>query len=106
AAILGLVVLYLKVRHQSVSGLLAALGSGRTPLHDFEAFFYPMGQAFLGGETPVFVYSAWAALLFVPLGLLPYVAAAWIWFVVLVAAALWLVVEAARSARHQPRLSL
>lgn len=104
--IFGLVVLYLTMRHGTPSRLLLALGSGDTPLHDFEAFFYPMGQVFLHRETPVFIYSAWAALLFVPLGFLPYVAAAWIWFAVLVAATLGIAAEAARSARHQPRLAL
>jgi hypothetical protein len=79
AALLASVYLYL--RYPTLKGLLRSLGVGHTPLHDFQAFFYPMGRSLLDGASPVdgFLYTPLAALLFVPLGQLPYATAAAIW---------------------------
>jgi len=72
---------YLHLRYPTLPGLLRSLGVGHTPLHDFHAFFYPMGRGLLDGAPPIdgFLYTPLAALLFVPLGQLPYATAAGFW---------------------------
>lgn len=101
-----LLLIYLWARHGSVPGLLRALGYGDTPLHDYRAFFYPMGRQLLTDPRPVegFLYSPLAALLFVPLGLLPYAPSAWLWAALLLLATGWLAHQAYQAAGGQPRL--
>jgi hypothetical protein len=72
---------YLVARHQTFEALQRALGFGATPLHDFEAFFYPMGRKVFTDPKPVegFLYTPFAALLFAPLAALPYSVAAGLW---------------------------
>jgi hypothetical protein len=90
--------LYLFVRHGSYAALSSALGVGKIPLHDFEAFFYPMGRKVYEDPTPVdgFLYSPFAAMLFGLLGFLPYKVAAIAWASILLASTLWIALAAGK----------
>ena len=100
AAVAG-VIAYLSLRHHTVARLLLALGIGKVPLHDYRAFFYPMGAVVLSNPQPLdgFLYSPMAALFFAPFAALPYSASAWIWAAVLLLLTVSLVWESVRPIR-------
>ncbi|HET8697688.1 MAG TPA: hypothetical protein VFO94_09395, partial [Gammaproteobacteria bacterium] len=57
---------YLFLAHESYDSAQLALGTGTTPLHDFQAFFFPTGVATLRAEPVAegFLYPPSAALFF------------------------------------------
>lgn len=84
-ALIGLVVLltsaYYVSQWDSVSSFVVAIDHNSMLFQDFQGHYYPMGKAFLRSSTPVpgYFYSAFFALLLVPLGALEPIAAMWSW---------------------------
>ncbi|HWM86286.1 MAG TPA: glycosyltransferase family 87 protein [Kofleriaceae bacterium] len=102
AAVIAGVVAYLWLRHHTLARLLLALGIGKVPLHDYQAFFYPMGAKVLSSPQPIegFLYSPFAALFFAPFSWLPYHASAWAWAATLLLLTFLLAWESVRPVRR------
>jgi alpha-1,2-mannosyltransferase len=93
ALALALTIVYYLCLWKDFGGFVSAFHpNNKTTFPDFEQYFYPTGKEVLTSGEPVkgFYYSAFGALLFVPLSRLPLDASLWCWGILQAVAAVWM----------------